>query len=107
MRSVVFLVASGIVAAAVAYVAWLVLGALRKYRGVRVITCPENKEHAAVEVDATQAAITAGFGETLLQLKSCSRLPERAGCGQMCLSQIEASPQDCLLRTILTKWYAG
>jgi len=33
--------------------------------------------------------------------------PERAGCGQECLSQIEASPGECLVRNILTKWYEG
>ena len=28
-------------------------------------------------------------------------------CGQECLSQIEHSPEDCLVRTIVTHWYAG
>jgi hypothetical protein len=42
-----------------------------------------------------------------MRLSTCSRWPERAGCGQECLSQIAASPEDCLVRGILAKWYAG
>ena len=33
--------------------------------------------------------------------------PERAGCDQACLAQIAASPNGCLLRTIVASWYAG
>jgi hypothetical protein len=40
-------------------------------------------------------------------LKDCSRWPERAGCGQTCLGDLEAAPHACLVRTILARWYAG
>lgn len=78
------------------------------YRGARVITCPENLQPAAVAIDATRAARWyAVAGETDLRLKSCSRWPEMAGCGQECLSQIEASPDGCLVHSMVAKWYAG
>ena len=78
-----------------------------KYRGRRVITCPENQRPAGVVVDVRHAAATALGKSPELRLSSCSRWPERAGCGQECLSQIEASPEGCLVRNILTKWYEG
>ncbi|SPE37264.1 conserved exported hypothetical protein [Candidatus Sulfopaludibacter sp. SbA6] len=81
--------------------AWL------KYRGRRVITCPENRRPAGVVVDAGHAAATALGKAPELRLSSCSRWPERAGCGQECLAQVAASPEDCLVRNILTRWYAG
>ena len=77
------------------------------YRGARVITCPENLRPAGVFVDAAHVAARPFVKAPELQLSSCSRWPEHAGCGQECLKQIEASPEDCLVRTILAKWYAG
>ena len=72
-----------------------------------MVTCPENGRKAGVEVNASHAALAGLFGGTSLRLDSCSRWPEREGCGQECLSQIEASPEGCLVRTMLTEWYAG
>ena len=77
-----------------------------RFRGKRLVTCPETRTTAAVEVDAAAAAIPS-FGERKLQLKECTRWPERQACGQDCLSQIEASPEDCLVRNMLERWYAG
>ncbi len=78
-----------------------------KYRGKRVIQCPENLRPAGVVLDAAHAAAT-GFGKAPeLRLSQCSRWPERAGCGQECLSQIQAAPEDCLVRNIIAKWYRG
>ena len=92
---------------------FLVLGALYlgfrvfgvrylRFRGTRVVTCPETEQPAAVKV-----ALAATFDEPHLRLKECTRWPERRNCGQECLKQIEAAPEDCLVRTILTKWYQG
>jgi len=77
------------------------------YRGARVITCPENLRPAGVFVDAAHTAVNPFAKSPELRLSSCSRWPERAGCGQECLKQIETAPQDCLVRTILAQWYAG
>jgi hypothetical protein len=87
--------------------AWRLVSAWWKFRGSRVITCPENRRPAGVVVDARHAAATALGSAPELRLSSCSRWPERAGCGQECLAQVADSPEDCLVRNILTKWYAG
>ncbi len=79
-----------------------------KYRGKRIVTCPETKTEVGVDVDALHAAATAPFGGgPELRLKDCTRWPERETCGQECLTQIEEAPQQCLIRTRLERWYAG
>ena len=78
-----------------------------KYRGVRVITCPENRKAAGVVIDAWHAAATMIHSAPELRLQFCTRWPERADCGQECIGQIEAAPEDCLLRNILARWYLG
>jgi hypothetical protein len=75
-------------------------------RGDRVVHCPENDQVVAVRVDAAHAAVTAAGGHERLRLESCTRWPEKAGCGQDCLAQIEAQPDDCLVRTQVARWYA-
>ncbi len=87
--------------------AFVLARAYFSFRGPRVVTCPETCAPVAVEVDAARAAVTATLDEAQLRLKACSRWPERQDCGQECLSQIEAAPEDCLVRTMLTKWYEG
>ena len=95
--AVPFLVVAAVVVLA-SIVAWRLLGAWWKYKGRRVVTCPENERPAGVTVDARHAAATGLAKPPQLRLESCSRWPEKAGCGQQCLSQIEASPK--------TAWYA-
>jgi hypothetical protein len=68
-----------------------------KSRGERVITCPENNRPAGVKLAASSQ----------LRLRACTRWPEHAGCGQECLTQVEAAPEDCLVRNILIRWYDG
>jgi hypothetical protein len=88
-------------------VAWRMLGTWWKFRGRRVITCPETRNPAGVTVDSRHAMAT-GLGRApQLRLESCSRWPEKAGCGQECLSEIAASPEGCLVRNILIAWYEG
>jgi hypothetical protein len=88
-------------------VGWVALRAYRRFGGTRVVTCPETGCAVAVEVDKGHAAATYAIGEPDLRLTSCSRWPEREGCGQECLSQIEASPDGCLVRNMLIEWYQG
>jgi len=86
---------------------WVVVRNYLKFRGDRVITCPENQRPAGVNLQAGHALLTSLEGKPDLRLRSCSRWPEHRNCGQECLSQIEASPEGCLVRHILTQWYEG
>ena len=96
-------------AAAAAVVVAIVVRAIRlawmKYRGPMLVECPENHETAAVGLKMGQAVVTAGFGQPRLELRQCSRWPEKEACGQECLKQIEAQPADCMVRTVVTRWY--
>ena len=87
-------------------VVYIATRAYLKYRGNRVVTCPETKKPVSVRVDPRLAASTAVKGETHLRLQSCTRWPERENCEQECLSQIEASPEGCLVQKMLADWYA-
>jgi hypothetical protein len=77
-----------------------------RMRGARIVACPDNERPAAVTVDARHAALTTAGGHEHLRLDSCSRWPEKAGCGQDCLKQIELQPTDCLVKTQVSRWYA-
>ncbi len=101
------LVAAAFLVAALAVLVSVALHAYWKYRGTRVITCPENRKPAAVEVGPRHAAWGAVVDTPRLRLKDCSRWPQRQDCGRECLRQIEAAPEACLVRNILTQWYQG
>jgi len=78
-----------------------------KFRGKRLVTCPETEKPAAVNVAAAEASVGAFLIEPTLRLKECSRWPEREGCGEECLQQIEIDPANCLVWNIVAKWYEG
>jgi hypothetical protein len=109
MFEIVLIVLAVVVAAAgLVYVLRVGGSAFFKYRGKRIVTCPETKAEVGVDVDAFHAAATAPFGGgPELRLKDCTRWPELKGCGQECLTQIEEAPTQCLIRTRLERWYAG
>jgi hypothetical protein len=86
--------------------AFLVIRGYRRFRGARVVTCPETGQSVAVEVKAAKAALSAAFSEPELRLSSCSRWPDRQDCGQECVAQIEEAPDGCLVRERLAEWYA-
>ncbi len=103
MDRVVVLIGLGALAvfAALAFVFWW------RNRGTRVVTCPENHEPVGVEVDGLRLALSSAFGLPHLRLSDCTRWPEKRGCGQECLSQVEAAPRDCLVRSMVARWYRG
>ena len=76
-------------------------------RGTRLVACPETGHFVAVDLDLQYSAVHSALGRPHFRLKDCSRWPERAGCGQTCLGDLEAAPHACLVRTILARWYAG
>lgn len=83
------------------------LNRVHGFGGQRLVTCPENRRPAAVRINALRAAAEALYGDRRLDLKACSRWPERAGCGQECLRQIESAPDGCLVKSTVDRYYAG
>lgn len=79
----------------------------QRFGGERVIICPETGKQAMVEVDARHAALTSLFGQTDLRLENCWRWPMKQNCGQECLLQLDVAPADCLVSSVLEKWYRG
>ena len=75
------------------------------YAGRRVVTCPETKSAASVEVDRGFAWRSVLRDFKRLRLQTCSRWPDRAECEQNCVVQIEATPE--VLTRIFKPWYAG
>ena len=57
-----------------------------RFRGVRLVSCPETQAQVKVELDATQAAVTAAVGPPEVRVKRCARWPEHADCGQECVA---------------------
>jgi hypothetical protein len=107
MNAELYSIALVIVLVALYFFAAPLAGVFVKFRGKRVIICPDTRKPAAVDVNAGHAALMSLLGDPDLRLKSCSRWPERKDCGQDCLLQIEVSPEDCLARTMLEDWYHG
>jgi hypothetical protein len=95
-----------LVAVAIVYVTRRVWEALR-FRGKMLVTCPETHEPAAVKVNVERAAVKAMAGRLELELCDCSRWPERGGCDQDCLEQVDRDPENHCVWTIAAHWYAG
>lgn len=74
-------------------------------RGRLGVTCPDSGKAAEVEVDSKFAFRTALRGQEHWRLQSCSNWPEKSECGQECLAEVEASPEN--IERLLTKWYEG
>ena len=107
MMTVVYLIAVTLVAGVIYFGIRYFVRASRQFGGARVITCPETGKQAMVEVDAPRAALTSLVGQTDIRLESCWRWPLRQDCGQECLLQLDVAPVECLVRSVLMKWYRG
>jgi hypothetical protein len=105
MPTAIILLTVGLIGC-IAYAAIRSVAVYGKYRGDRVVACPETQRPADVRVDLIAAVGTAWSGSPQIRLNTCSRWPERQNCGQACLAQIEEAPGDCLVRVMLVKWYA-
>ena len=83
---------------------WLVRSS-SKYRGTRIVTCPETKRPAIVEVDSLHASLTSTVGLADIRLQDCTRWPIKGQCGQECLMDLDVAPDRCLVSGVLMRWY--
>ncbi|HLY63431.1 MAG TPA: hypothetical protein VKV95_22040 [Terriglobia bacterium] len=103
-----FILMFGLIAAGgLGYAMFVAVRSYLRFYGTRLVTCPETKREAAVALDAAKVARESLLGDPHFRLSACSRWPERKDCGQECLGQIEKAPEDCLVKNIVGKWYAG
>jgi hypothetical protein len=105
MPAAVYLLLIAVAAGALCFALAPLVKAYWQSRGKRLVTCPETHEPVAVEVDPMDAAFRSFLKTREIHLQSCTRWPEKAGCGQECLSQIAQAPNGCLVRGILAEWY--
>jgi hypothetical protein len=99
-------IVSLIAVVAVATFATRFVAAWFQLRGTRVLVCPETNAPVGAELELGKAAFAVALGqEPILHLSDCTRWPERAGCDQSCLQQLDGAPAACKLRSILDDWY--
>jgi len=77
-----------------------------RYRGKRIVMCPETEAPVALEINAPLAAGMWIVSEPRYLVTACSRWPERAGCDQACTLQVDAAPDTTRVHNIVAKWYA-
>jgi hypothetical protein len=108
MSNALYWTVLGTVAVGGAYVLYRLYGSARtyfKFRGKRLVTCPETNKTAAVELDAKGAAREAFSQKPRMHLDECTQWPERKDCGQECLGEIAMSPSACLVRNVVIDWF--
>jgi hypothetical protein len=99
------LIAIVAIAAALWYGFRWVVGSFSRYRGSRIVTCPETNKPAIVEVDSLHASLTSTVGLPDIRLEQCSRWPIKEQCGQECLMDLDVAPDRCLVSGVLMRWY--
>ena len=107
MHTAAYFIVIVIIATALYFgISWLV-GACSRYRGIKVVACPETERPALVEVNALHASLTSMVGRPDIRLESCSRWPMKNQCGQECLANLDVAPGECLVSGVLMRWYRG
>lgn len=105
--SQILVIVSVMALSALLWVGWKSVRTYLRLHGRMIVTCPETEKCVGVEVDVKKATVSDLLGKHQLRLQDCTRWPERRDCGQECLSQIESSPESCLIKNILSDWYRG
>lgn len=107
MNTAAYLIVIVLIATAFYFgIRWLVT-AYSRYRGTKIVTCPETGRPAVVEIDALHASITSTVGLPDIRLESCWRWPLNDQCGQECLTGLDVEPGQCLVSGVLMRWYRG
>ena len=105
MMAIAYLILAALVVVAIYFGIRYFVRTSQRFGGERVIICPETGKQAMVEVDVKHAALTSLVGQTDLRLENCWRWPLREDCGQECLLQLDGASEECLVRSVLEKWY--
>ena len=103
----IYLIVMLLTLATIYYVTPLAVTTFRRYRGKRVVNCPETRNPCTIEVDALRAAFTTVISNPELRMKSCSRWPDRENCGQECMLQIQVLPFDSSIKDTLRRLNTG
>jgi hypothetical protein len=91
LMGAVYLLFALAIAMAVCFAAYFLVRMLVKlirFRGRRAVVCPETGSTAFIRIDALHAAVSSAIGDPELQVRDCSRWPERKACHQECLAGI-------------------
>jgi hypothetical protein len=107
MKTEAYLIVIVLIASASYFVVRWLFRAYSRYRGTKIVTCPETGRPAIVEVDALHASLSSTLGFADIRLKSCSRWPMQEQCGQECLTDLDVAPGECLVSGVLMRWYRG
>jgi len=92
MNSLLLLVL-GIVATGLLFViAPVVIDIYVRYRGGKVLNCPEILGAAEVTLKTHRAALAAAFGNPVLRVKNCSLWPKKMGCAEKCVKENWPAP---------------
>lgn len=85
--------------------AGIAIATWRRLRGSRVVTCPETRHPAGVTVDLGHALATAVWEAADVRVESCSCWPERQGCDEGCVPQLETDGAATRPRAIATRFF--
>lgn len=105
MNTAAYIIVTVLIASASYFgIKWLIR-AYSRYRGTKIVTCPETGRPAVVEVDALHASLTSTVGPPDIRLNDCWRWPLQERCGQECLTDLDVAPGQCLVSGVLMRWY--
>jgi len=107
MYTAAYLIVIALIASASYFGIRWVVRAYSRYRGTKIVTCPETGRPTIVEVDALHASLTSTVGLPDIRLKNCWRWPLNEECGQECLTDLDVGPEQCLVSGVLMRWYRG
>jgi hypothetical protein len=107
MNTAAYLIVIAFAATALLFTIRGLFRAYSRYRGTRIVTCPETGRPAMVEVDPLRASLTSTVGLPDIRLEKCSRWPIKEQCGQECLVDLDVAPDECLVSGVLMRWYRG
>ena len=63
-----------------------------RYRGERLVTCPQDGQFAKVRLDAAKAALSSMSDSPDLHVASCDRWPGQKDCKQGCVEASAPAP---------------